>query len=97
MSGCPTARVPAIAPSKAPTKKDVRPYLSCPSFPRPRQSCPTDLPLSCASQSIFLSPFSCRSPKPGESDLPWTGMVFGLAINSIWYWCSDQVSLIVSD
>ncbi|CAL4083011.1 unnamed protein product [Meganyctiphanes norvegica] len=32
-----------------------------------------------------------RSPVPGESDLPWTGMVFGLTINSIWYWCTDQV------
>lgn len=32
-----------------------------------------------------------RSPVPGESDLPWTGMLFGLAINSIWYWCADQV------
>ena len=32
-----------------------------------------------------------RSAKPGESDLPWTGLVFGLAITSIWYWCSDQV------
>ena len=32
-----------------------------------------------------------RSPVPGESDLPWTGLVFGLAITSIWYWCSDQV------
>ncbi|RWS13707.1 sodium/glucose cotransporter-like protein [Dinothrombium tinctorium] len=26
-----------------------------------------------------------------DLDLPWTGLVFGLAINSIWYWCSDQV------
>ena len=33
-----------------------------------------------------------RSIVPGESDLPWTGMVFGLTINSIWYWCTDQVS-----
>merc|ERR1719153_809913 len=32
-----------------------------------------------------------RSAKPGESDLPWSGMTFGLAISSIWYWCSDQV------
>lgn len=32
-----------------------------------------------------------RSPLAGESDLPWTGITFGLAINSIWYWCSDQV------
>ena len=28
---------------------------------------------------------------PTASDLPWTGMLFGLAVNSIWYWCSDQV------
>ena len=28
---------------------------------------------------------------PTSSDLPWTGMLFGLAVNSIWYWCSDQV------
>ena len=32
-----------------------------------------------------------RSAKPGESDLPWTGVLFGLGINSVWYWCSDQV------
>jgi len=24
--------------------------------------------------------------------LPWTGITFGLAIISIWYWCSDQVT-----
>ncbi|XP_064112961.1 sodium/mannose cotransporter SLC5A10-like [Macrobrachium nipponense] len=32
-----------------------------------------------------------RTITPGASDYPWTGMVFGLAINSIWYWCTDQV------
>ena len=32
-----------------------------------------------------------RDPRPGKSDLPWTGIVFGLTISSIWYWCSDQV------
>ncbi|XP_065570557.1 sodium/glucose cotransporter 1-like isoform X2 [Artemia franciscana] len=32
-----------------------------------------------------------RDPLPGKSDLPWTGVVFGLTISSIWYWCSDQV------
>ncbi len=26
-------------------------------------------------------------------DLPWPGMVFGLTIQAIWYWCTDQVSL----
>ena len=28
---------------------------------------------------------------PGESDLPWTGMIFGVTVNSVWYWCTDQV------
>ena len=32
-----------------------------------------------------------RSVVPGESDLPWTGVVIGMTISSIWYWCSDQV------
>jgi len=32
-----------------------------------------------------------RDATPGKSDLPWSGMIFGLAISSIWYWCSDQV------
>jgi len=32
-----------------------------------------------------------RSMVPGESDLPWTGVVFGVTISAVWYWCSDQV------
>ncbi len=32
-----------------------------------------------------------RSPEPGASDLPWTGLTFGLAISAIWYVCTDQV------
>lgn len=28
-----------------------------------------------------------------DGSLPWTGITFGLTISSIWYWCSDQVSL----
>merc|ERR1719495_1066075 len=32
-----------------------------------------------------------RDATPGASDLPWSGLTFGLAISSIWYWCSDQV------
>lgn len=32
-----------------------------------------------------------RTTKPGKTDFPWTGMLFGLTINSIWYWCTDQV------
>ncbi|XP_076472931.1 sodium/glucose cotransporter 4-like [Babylonia areolata] len=30
-----------------------------------------------------------RSPEDG--DLPWPGVMFGLTISSVWYWCSDQV------
>ncbi|XP_022257731.1 sodium/glucose cotransporter 4-like isoform X2 [Limulus polyphemus] len=26
-----------------------------------------------------------------DPELPWTGMVFGLTISAVWYWCSDQV------
>ncbi|KAK3858388.1 hypothetical protein Pcinc_035419 [Petrolisthes cinctipes] len=33
-----------------------------------------------------------RSAKPGESDLPWPGMIFGITVSGIWYWCTDQVS-----
>ncbi|CAG2168177.1 unnamed protein product [Oppiella nova] len=26
-----------------------------------------------------------------DADLPWTGMVFGITVSAVWYWCSDQV------
>jgi hypothetical protein len=32
-----------------------------------------------------------RSPAAGESDLPWTGLVFGVSVSALWYWCTDQV------
>ena len=25
------------------------------------------------------------------SDLPWPGVVTGMIVNSVWYWCTDQV------
>lgn len=28
---------------------------------------------------------------PANSDLPWPGIIFGMSIPSMWYWCSDQV------
>ncbi|XP_029940480.1 sodium/glucose cotransporter 1 isoform X2 [Salarias fasciatus] len=28
---------------------------------------------------------------PVSGDLPWPGLVFGLTIQAIWYWCTDQV------
>ncbi|THD19989.1 Sodium/glucose cotransporter [Fasciola hepatica] len=26
-----------------------------------------------------------------DPNLPWTGVIFGLTISNIWYWCTDQV------
>ncbi|VDK89157.1 unnamed protein product [Dibothriocephalus latus] len=26
-----------------------------------------------------------------STDLPWVGVIFGLSVNSTWYWCTDQV------
>ena len=26
-----------------------------------------------------------------ETDLPWAGVVFGMFISNVWYWCTDQV------
>uniref|UniRef100_A0A0B7AB31 Uncharacterized protein n=1 Tax=Arion vulgaris TaxID=1028688 RepID=A0A0B7AB31_9EUPU len=49
--------------------------------------------------SSFMSNNTCGRPRqdfmhlfrdPLTSDLPWPG-ILGLTINSIWYWCSDQV------
>lgn len=28
-----------------------------------------------------------------DGSLPWPGIFFGLTISSVWYWCSDQVSI----
>ncbi|XP_072101147.1 sodium/glucose cotransporter 1 isoform X2 [Mobula birostris] len=42
----------------------------------------------------------CYTPRPDSfhllrdplnSDLPWPGLIFGLSILAIWYWCTDQV------
>ena len=29
-----------------------------------------------------------------DPHFPWTGMLFGLTISGVWYWCSDQVCVI---
>lgn len=28
---------------------------------------------------------------PLKGDLPWPGLIFGLSILALWYWCTDQV------
>lgn len=31
---------------------------------------------------------------PIKGDIPWPGLIFGLGILSLWYWCTDQVCLL---
>lgn len=46
----------------------------------------------------------CYTPRPDSfhifrdpitGDLPWPGLIFGLSILALWYWCTDQVGLLV--
>ncbi|CAG0900461.1 unnamed protein product [Darwinula stevensoni] len=32
-----------------------------------------------------------RDPSPGAADIPWTGLIFGVTVSAVWYWCSDLV------
>uniref|UniRef100_A0A3Q2QTY8 Sodium/glucose cotransporter 2 n=1 Tax=Fundulus heteroclitus TaxID=8078 RepID=A0A3Q2QTY8_FUNHE len=50
-------------------------------------------------QRYNISP-QCYTPRqdafsmlrdPTTGDLPWPGVLFGMTIGGIWYWCSDQV------
>ncbi|XP_034954509.1 sodium/glucose cotransporter 1 [Zootoca vivipara] len=45
-------------------------------------------------------PEKCYTPRPDafqifrdpiNGDLPWPGLIFGLSILGLWYWCTDQV------
>ncbi|MCL4127735.1 UNVERIFIED_CONTAM: hypothetical protein GTU68_006136 [Idotea baltica] len=44
----------------------------------------------CAKPPYYAMNFF-RPMAPGASDLPWPGMVFGVAISCVWYFCTDQV------
>uniref|UniRef100_A0A672IPU3 Sodium/myo-inositol cotransporter 2 n=1 Tax=Salarias fasciatus TaxID=181472 RepID=A0A672IPU3_SALFA len=55
---------------------------------------PTSIP------SVRLPNSTCGIPRddafnlfrhPVTSDLPWPGVIIGMTIPSMWYWCSDQV------
>jgi len=46
----------------------------------------------------------CYTPRPDafhllrdpvEGDLPWPGVLFGIAIVGSWYWCTDQVGTLL--
>lgn len=50
--------------------------------------------------SIRQENSSCGLPRPDafhifrdpvSSDLPWPGVLVGMTIPSLWYWCTDQV------
>ncbi len=49
------------------------------------------------SSNVLFSNSSCGIPtdeyfnviRSIDSDLPWTGMVLGLGVTSVWYWCSE--------
>lgn len=28
-----------------------------------------------------------------DPEYPWTGIIFGLTISGVWYWCTDQVAM----
>jgi hypothetical protein len=32
-----------------------------------------------------------------DSDIPWPGFVLGVTASSIWYWCADQVCIVIYD
>ncbi|KAH0625530.1 hypothetical protein JD844_015076 [Phrynosoma platyrhinos] len=48
-----------------------------------------------------IYPEACYTPRPDafsifrdpvKGDLPWPGLIFGLSILALWYWCTDQVA-----
>ncbi|XP_032392631.1 sodium/myo-inositol cotransporter 2 isoform X1 [Etheostoma spectabile] len=50
--------------------------------------------------SVRVSNSTCGIPRddsfhifrdPVNSDLPWPGVIIGMSVPSMWYWCSDQV------
>lgn len=53
--------------------------------------------------SVLVPNSTCGIPRddafhifrdPVNSDLPWPGVIIGMSIPSMWYWCSDQVRII---
>lgn len=51
--------------------------------------------------NLTISP-KCYTPQPDSfhifrdpinGDIPWPGLIFGMTILAIWYWCADQVSM----
>ncbi len=46
---------------------------------------------SCDSCSEMTKYYKNLLRPANDEELPWTGMMFGLTVTAVWYWCSDQV------
>ncbi|XP_040859647.1 sodium/glucose cotransporter 1 isoform X1 [Ochotona curzoniae] len=55
---------------------------------------------SITSEGNFSAPQECYTPREDAfhifrdaitGDIPWPGLVFGMSILTLWYWCTDQV------
>ena len=54
----------------------------------------------CSTPNVTVGPAECAFPpdtydniiRPADdTNFPWPGVVFGMIIGSIWYWCTDQM------
>ena len=54
--------------------------------------------------SLLVANQSCEKVSPvwdvmlreaTDNDLPWPGFLFGQTPGSIWYWCADQVTMVI--
>lgn len=54
--------------------------------------------------SVRIANQSCGEPRADSfnvyrdattGDLPWPGVIFGIPILAIWYWCTDQVRAMI--
>uniref|UniRef100_A0A2D4Q5K4 Sodium/glucose cotransporter 1 n=1 Tax=Micrurus surinamensis TaxID=129470 RepID=A0A2D4Q5K4_MICSU len=59
----------------------------------------TAIPANISYDNVTI-PEKCYTPRPDafhifrdpvDGDLPWPGLIFGLSILALWYWCTDQV------
>ena len=63
------------------------------AFPLAQPSNSSSIALNMFNESCSkVTPYYNQLLRPAnDPDLPWTGMVFGLTVSAVWYWCSDQV------
>ncbi|ETE70443.1 Sodium/glucose cotransporter 1 [Ophiophagus hannah] len=63
----------------------------------------TAIPANISYDNVTI-PEKCYTPRPDafhifrdpvDGDLPWPGLIFGLSILALWYWCTDQAGCIM--